>query len=90
MSSSTKNLWKLGNAALELSAVPEALMTARAATDKMKGKSKGTGEPAVSFVWKREGKVAQTELSQIVVYLCGQRGHCSGDPGCSGPRETRK
>ena len=39
---------------MELSAVPEALVTIRAARDKMKGKSEGKGE----------GKVAKTQLSQ--------------------------
>ena len=34
---------KLENAAMELSAVPEALVTIRAARDKMKGKSEGKG-----------------------------------------------
>ena len=47
---------------MKLSSVPEALMTA--ARDKMKGKSDGKGEPAVSFLCKGEGKVAQTKLSQ--------------------------
>ena len=41
---------------MELSAVPEALVTIRAARDKMKGKSEGKGEPAVSFPGKGKGK----------------------------------
>ena len=40
---------RLENAAMDLSSVPEALVTIRAARDKMKGKSEGKGEPAVSF-----------------------------------------
>ena len=36
---------KLENAAMDLSSVPEALVTIRAARDKMKGKSEGKGEP---------------------------------------------
>ena len=55
---------KLENAAMDLSSVPEALVTIRAARDKMKGKSEGKGEPAVSFSGKRQGKVAKTQLSQ--------------------------
>ena len=41
---------------MELSAVPEALVTVRAAGDKMQGKSEGKGEPAVSFSGKGKGK----------------------------------
>ena len=47
---------KLENAAMDLSSVPEALVTIRAARDKMKGKSEGKGEPAVSFSGKGKGK----------------------------------
>ena len=47
---------KLENAAMELSSVPEALVTIRAARDKMKGKSEGKGELAVSFSGKGKGK----------------------------------
>ena len=47
---------KLENAAMELSSVPEALVTIRAARDKMKGKSEGKGEHAVSFSGKGKGK----------------------------------
>ena len=47
---------RLENAAMELSSVPEALVTIRAARDKMKGKSEGKGEPAVSFSGKGKGK----------------------------------
>ena len=55
---------KLENAAMELSAVPEALVTVRAARDKMKGQSEGNGEPAVPFSGNGQGKVAKTQLSQ--------------------------
>ena len=47
---------KLENAAMELSAVPEALVTVRAAWDETKGKSEGKGAPAVSFCGKSKGK----------------------------------
>ena len=40
---------------MDLSSVPEALVTIRAARDKMKGKSEGKGEPAVSFSGKGKG-----------------------------------
>ena len=71
---------------MELSSVPEALVTSRAARDKMKGKSEGKGEPVVSF-WKGQGEVAKTQLSQtfagevscekvdVNVSRCGQGGH---------------
>ena len=52
---------KLENAAMELSFVPEAFVTIRAARDKMKGKSEGKGEPAVSFSGE-EGKVAKNPI----------------------------
>ena len=55
---------KLENAAMDLSSVPEALVTIRAAQNKMKGKSEGKGEPAVFFFWKGQRKVAKTQLSQ--------------------------
>ena len=55
---------KLENAAMDLSSVPEALVTIRAARDKMKGKSEGKGEPAVSFSGKGKGKWRKTQLSQ--------------------------
>ena len=47
---------KLEKAAMDLSLVPEALVTIRAARDKMKGKSEGKGELAVSFSGKGKGK----------------------------------
>ena len=47
---------ELENAAMELSAVPDALMTVRAASDKMKGKSESKSEPTVSFSGKSDGK----------------------------------
>ena len=48
-------LLKLENAAMDLSSGPEALVTIRAARDKMKGKSEGKGEPGVSFSGKGKG-----------------------------------
>ena len=53
---SLKESSKLENAAMDLSSVLEALVTIRAARDKMKGKSEGKGELAVSFSGKGEGK----------------------------------
>ena len=41
---------------MELSTVLEVLMTVRTARDKMKGKSAGKGEPAVSFSGQDKGK----------------------------------
>ena len=41
---------------MDLSSVPEALVTIRTARDKMKGKSEGLGEPVVSFSGKGKGK----------------------------------
>ena len=41
---------------MNLSSVPETLVTIRPAQDKMKGKSEGKGEPAVSFYGKGKGK----------------------------------
>ena len=70
-----------------LSAVPEALMTVRAATDKMKGKSEGKGEPAISFSGKGKGKWRKpnsakqlqdkfaARKSKSTRHECGQRGH---------------
>ena len=49
---------------MELSAVPEALVTVCAVSDEMKGKSEGKGEPAVLILWKGQRKVAQSKLSQ--------------------------
>ena len=49
---------KLENAAMDLSSVPEALVTIRAARDKMKGQSEGKGR---LIFWKGEGKVAKTQ-----------------------------
>ena len=46
---------------MDLSSVSEALVTIRAARDKMKGQSEGKGEPAVSFSGKGKGKVAKTQ-----------------------------
>ena len=47
---------KLENAAMELSSVLEALVTIRAARDKMQGKSEGKCELAVLFSGKGKGK----------------------------------
>ena len=83
---------KLENAAMEFSAVPQALVTIRAARDKMKGKSEGKGELAVSFSGKGKGKWRkpnsakhlQDKLagreSKSTCHECGQRGHSAGDP----------
>ena len=91
---------KLENAAMESSAVPEALVTMRAARDKMKGKSEGKGEPTVSFSrqgkgkWRKpsSAKHLQVKLSarkaKSTCHECGQRGHWAGDPGCTGTRDT--
>ena len=49
---------------MDLSSVPEALVTIRAARDKMKGKSEGEGDPAVYIFWKGKREVARTQLSQ--------------------------
>ena len=91
---------KLENAAMELSSVPEALVTIRAARDKMKGKSEGKGEPAVSFSGKGKGKWRKpnpakhlqdklaARKSKSTCHECGQRGHWPGDPQCAGSRDT--
>ena len=81
---------KLENAAMDLSSVPEALVTIRAARDKMKDKSEGKGEPAVSFCgkgkWRKpnSAKHLQDKLAAIksksTCHECGQRGHWAGDP----------
>ena len=83
---------KLENAAMELSSVPEALVTFRAARDKMKGKSEGKGEPAVSGKgkgkWRKpnSAKHLQDKLaarkSKSTCHECGQRGHWAGDHQC--------
>ena len=53
---------ELENAAMELSAVPDGLMmTVRAASDKMKGKSESKSEPAVSISGKGDGKWRKTK-----------------------------
>ena len=91
---------KLENAAMELSSVPEALITIRAARDKMKGKSEGKGEPAVSFSGNGKGKWRQPNSakhlqdkfaarnSKSTCHECGQRGHWAGDHKCPGNRDT--
>ena len=84
---------KLENAAMDLSSVPEALVTIRAARDKM-------GEPAVSFSGKGKGKWRKpnsakhlqdklaARKSKSTCHECGQRGHWAGDPQCPGNRDT--
>ena len=91
---------KLENAAMDLSSVREALVTIRAARDKMKGKSEGKGEPAVSFSGKGKGKWRKpnsakhlqdklaARKSKSTCHECGQRGHWAGDPQCPGNRDT--
>ena len=56
---------------MDLSAVPEALMTVRAARVKMKGKGEDKGEPFI--LWKGQGTVAQTELSQTFAGQVGRK-----------------
>ena len=85
---------------MELSAVPEALVTVCAASDKMKGNSKGKGEPAVSCSgrgkgrWRKpnsakhlEDKLAARKANSTC-HECGQRGHWAGALGCAGTRDT--
>ena len=91
---------RLENAAMDLSSVPEALVTIRAARDKMKGKSEGKGEPAVSFSGKGKGKWRKpnstkhlqdklaARKSKSTCHECGQRGSWAGDPQCPGNRDT--
>ena len=91
---------KLENAAMELSSVLEALVTIRAARDKMKGKSEGKGEPAVSFSGKGKGKwrkpnsakhlqdKSAARKSKSTCHECGRCGHWAGDPECPGNRDT--
>ena len=90
----------LESAAMDLSAVPEALVTVRAAGDKMQDKSEGKGELAVSFSGKGKGKCRKPSSAKHLqdklaareakstCHECGQRGHWAGDPGCTGPRDT--
>ena len=91
---------RLENAAMDLSSLPEALITIRATRDKMKGKSEGKGEPAVSFSGKGKGKWRKpnsakhlqdklaARKSKSTCHECGQRGYCAGDPQCPGNRDT--
>ena len=91
---------KLESAAMELSSVPQALVTIRAGRDKMKGKSESKCEPAVSFSgtgkgkWRKpcSSKHLQDKLaarkSKSTCHACGQRGHWAGDLRCSGTRDT--
>ena len=89
---------KLENAPMELSAVPEALMTVRAARDKMKGRCEGKGEPAISFSGKGKGKWRKpSSAKQLQDRLAARKAKSTcheqccrwaGDPGCSGTRNT--
>ena len=85
---------KLENAAMELSAVPGALVTVRAARDKMKGKSEGKGELAVSFSGKGKGKWRKPNSAKHVQDKLAarksksKRGHWAGDPQWPGTRDT--
>ena len=84
---------KIENAAMELSLVPEALMTFHAARDKMKGKSEGQGEPGASFSGKGKGKWRKlssdnnlqhrlaARKAKSTCHECGQRGQWA-DLGC--------
>ena len=67
----------------------EALVTIRAARDKMKGKSEGKGEPARLIFWKGPGESGENPAqpnicrtnwlrgkSKSTCHECGQRGHC--------------
>ena len=49
---------------MESSAVPEALVTVRAAKDKMKGKSEGKGRTGSFILQRGQREVAQTTISQ--------------------------
>ena len=86
---------RLENAAMDLSSVPEALMTIRAARDKMKGKSEGKGELAVSFSGKGRGKWRKPNSAKHLQDKLAarkskstQRGHWAGDPQCPGNQDT--
>ena len=85
---------------MELSSVPEALVTVRAARDKMKGKREGKGEPAVSISGEGKGKWRKpnsakhlqdklvARKSKSTSHECGRRGHWAGDPKCPGTRDS--
>ena len=51
---------------MDLSSVPEALVTIRAARDKMKGKSEGKGELAVSFSGRGKGKWRKPNSAKLL------------------------
>ena len=84
---------------MELSAVPEALVTIRAARDKMEGKSESKGELTHYLERVRESgenpnsakhlqdKVA-ARTSKSTCHECEQRCHWAGDPQCPGTRDT--
>ena len=59
--------------AMELSFVPAALVTIRAARDKMKGKSEGKGEPVVSFSGKGNGKWRKQNSAKLFPQCPGMR-----------------
>ena len=62
---------------MELSAVPEALVTVRAARDKMKGKSEGKRRTCSLHFWKGQGKVAKTPTQPNI---CRKRLGCEKKP----------
>ena len=91
---------RLETAAMDLSSVSESLVTICASRDKMKGKSEGKGEPAVSFSgkgigkWRKPNSVKHLQdklaarKSKSTCHECGQRGHWAGDPQCPGNQAT--
>ena len=85
---------------MDVSSVPEALVTIRAAREKTKGKSEDKGELAVTFSGKGKGKWRKpnsakhlqdklaARKSKSTCHECGQRGHWAGDLQCPGNRDT--
>ena len=82
---------------MDLSAVPEVLVTVRAAGDKMQDKSEGKGEPAVSFSGRGKGKCRKPSSAKHLQDMlaarkakstCHECGHWAGDLGCTGLRDT--
>ena len=79
------------NAAMDLSSVPEALVTSVQPRDKIERQERRQGRTWRLIFWKRQGKVAKTQLSQTFAdklaarkskstcHECGQRGHWAGD-----------
>ena len=80
---------------MELSDVPEALVTIRAARDKMKGKSESKGGPAVSISGTGKGKWRKpNSVKHLPDKLAARKSkstcHECGEPGdCPGERETQ-